>query len=148
MASRNAFEPTVPLTPDFIDRYETYAGRADAIGPGYRPQRNKRNDYQIDRELQKSESFTGISGINTQDFAIQEGMGPVCDRPNEHLGTTDRAVIAARQALFEAMEQAELGKPVPGADPQTHRNVRAVDNYIPKGAAWQDELKDAMLAKF
>jgi phthalate 4,5-dioxygenase len=143
-----AFEPSVPLTPEFIGHYEDYAGRAAAVGPGYRPLRNKSNDYRIDRALQKNDSFTGISGINTQDFAIQEGMGPVCDRSLEHLGTTDRAVIAARQLLFEAIDRAERGDPVPGADPQTHRNVRAVDNYIPKGAAWQDELKDAMLAKF
>jgi len=29
-----------------------------------------------------------ISGVNTQDFALQEGMGPIVDRSKEHLGSS------------------------------------------------------------
>jgi phenylpropionate dioxygenase-like ring-hydroxylating dioxygenase large terminal subunit len=144
-----AYDPKQALPPEFVREYESYAGRGpESLLPGFRPLRNRSNDYLIDRALQKNESFTGIFGINTQDFAIQEGMGPICDRTREHLGTTDRAVIAARQLLLEAVTAAENGETVPGADPASHRYVRAVDNYIPKDAAWQVELKEDMVAKF
>ena len=36
--------------------------------------------------MQKTETFSGIDGINVQDRAIQESMGPLCDRSQEHLG--------------------------------------------------------------
>jgi phthalate 4,5-dioxygenase len=35
------------------------------------PTQRKGNDYRIDRELQRTQSFSGIFGINTQDRAIQ-----------------------------------------------------------------------------
>ena len=45
-----------------------------------------RNNYLLDREVQKTETFTGIDGINAQDRAMQESMGRVVDRSKEHLG--------------------------------------------------------------
>ena len=50
-----------------------------------------------------------IKGINTQDFALQEGMGgepgfpAVVDRSREHLGSTDRVIIALRRQFIEAL---------------------------------------------
>jgi hypothetical protein len=45
------------------------------------------NDFLIDRELQRTKTFTRISGINTQDYALQETMEkPFCDRTKEKLG--------------------------------------------------------------
>ena len=49
----------------------------------FRSLRNKRNNWLIDRQIQKTETFTGIEGINTQDRAVQESMGPV--RPDHPL---------------------------------------------------------------
>ena len=49
------------------------------------------NDYLIDREAQKNwDSYTGIPGIRQQDMAVTETMGPIYNRRQEHLGTTDR----------------------------------------------------------
>lgn len=62
----------------------------------FRSRSHKRNDYHIDRQAQKTETFTGIRGVNIQDRAIQESMGPVVDRSQEHLGPADRAIIVAR----------------------------------------------------
>lgn len=144
-----AYDPTKPLPPEYITRLEQEAGRGPgAIQADFRPKNNRLNDYGIDRRSQKSESFTGIPGTNTQDFAIQEGMGPVVDRSKEHLGTTDRAIITVRQMLLEAIETVANGEMPRGADPMTYRHVRAVDYYIPKDAAWQDALKSEMEARF
>ena len=38
----------------------------------FRSVRNRGNRYLIDRQLQKHETFTGITGLNTQDRAVQE----------------------------------------------------------------------------
>jgi hypothetical protein len=38
---------------------------------------NRDNGWLIDREAQKTDTFTGIDGINAQDVAIQESMEPL-----------------------------------------------------------------------
>src|SRR5439155_76065 len=59
-------------------------GPLDVDQKTFRSTRNKRNNYLLDRQVQKTETFTGIEGINTQDRATQEGMGPIVDRSKEH----------------------------------------------------------------
>ena len=39
------------------------------------PKANKFNDYMIDRESQRTNSFTGIKSIPIQDLAVVEGAG-------------------------------------------------------------------------
>ena len=63
---------------------------------------NIHNDYRIDYELQK-ELNIGIPFLgNLQDRAMTETMGPIYDRTQEHLGTTDAMVIFVRRRLIEA----------------------------------------------
>ena len=84
--------------------------------------RNKRNDYLIDRALQKSgKSFTGLKGFGTQDCAIQESMGPIVDRSDEHLLMGDAAIVKLRQLLLNAVRDNEAGKPAPGGNPHSYR---------------------------
>jgi len=59
------------------------------------------NDYLIDRELQKTASYTGILGVVQQDLAVTESMGTIYDRSHEHLGTTDKAIIRMRELLLK-----------------------------------------------
>src|SRR5207302_1876487 len=66
--------------PDFVDQKT------------FRSKQNRSNNYGIDREVQRTESFTGIDGINQQDRALQESMGPIVDRSKEHLGPADKAI--------------------------------------------------------
>src|SRR4029434_126762 len=63
--------------------------------------RHADNNYLIDRAMQRTQNFTGIQGIRTQDTAMTESMGGIIDRSEEHLGTTDAAVIAARRRLLQ-----------------------------------------------
>jgi hypothetical protein len=41
----------------------------------FRSKANRDNAYLIDRAVRKTETFTGIDGINVQDRAIQESIG-------------------------------------------------------------------------
>ena len=96
-------------------------------------QQNKRNHYFLDREKQRTESYTGIEGIPTQDRAMTEGMGYICDRTKERLGTTDIAVIAARRGLIDMARALEKGiEPLCATQPEAYR-LRALDVVSPDG---------------
>ena len=92
--------------------------------------------------------MTGIEGINTQDFALQEGMGAIVDRTKEHLGTTDRAIIILRQILLESLDALETGGTLRALDPATYRNVRSVDRMVDNTLEWRSAVKDDFVAKF
>jgi nitrite reductase/ring-hydroxylating ferredoxin subunit len=78
---------------------------------------NRDNDYLIDREKQRNESYTGIDGIFTQDQAVTESMGTIYRREHEHLGTSDAMVIRTRRRVIKAArELAESGLLPPGVD--------------------------------
>ena len=130
-----------PLAPDKREVLEWSRGRAPgevSPGPMFRKKRNQDVDWLIDRNVQKSETFSGIDGINNQDHAVQESMGPIVDRSKENLGTTDAAVIATRRLLLRVLKTNDADPP--GVQP-TYYNVRAVERMLPAGAQWQAALK-------
>ena len=91
-------------------------GRAPGeIDGEHRKRRNRDVDWLIDRAVQKSETYSGIDGINNQDHAVQESMGPIVDRTKENLGTTDAAVIATRRILLAAAEERARRPKIPPA---------------------------------
>jgi hypothetical protein len=138
------------MTPEYKEYSERHYGRSkDDLIPGtYRLKRNKSNEYMLDRAMQKTSNYTGIVGVNTQDYALQEGMGPIVDRTREHLGTSDRAIIQMRQLLLEATRDVEAGRRPKGADPATHRHLRPHDGLVPAGADWRQVLGPDMVAKW
>ncbi len=110
------------------------------VANGFRSVRNMDNKFMIDRQIQKTVNFTGIMGVNTQDRAVQQSMGAICDRTQERLGTTDRAIIAARRILLNAVKKVQGGSPAPGAD-GAYRNVRAIEKVLPKNVDWFEALR-------
>jgi nitrite reductase/ring-hydroxylating ferredoxin subunit len=109
----------------------------------FRSRSHARNDYNIDRQAQKTETFTGIRGVNIQDRAIQEGMGPVVDRSQEHLGPADRAIIVARQLLSQAIRTHQDGGMPPGLE-GSYYTVRATEGSLPKDVDWKEALLPEM----
>jgi hypothetical protein len=90
------------------------------------------NDYLIDREAQRSQSFTGIAGIRAQDAMVTESAGAIVDRTREHLGTSDKAVIAFRRRLLVAARALAQGiEPQAPYDPDCYR-VRAHSALVPR----------------
>ena len=146
----HTYDDTTPVDQAHRDATEIFYGRGpDDMIPGtYRLKKNKANDYMIDRRLQKEKVFTGITGINTQDFALQEGMGPIVDRSREHLGSTDRAIITMRAMLLRAIDAVEKGGEAPGADPQTHRDMRPFDHFVKAGQDWREVFAPEIRAKW
>src|SRR6185312_14718634 len=69
-----SYVPEISLDRRFALARETEQGRGpDDLVPGYRLKANRGNDYFLDRTVQKQQTFSGIPGVNTQDYAIQEG---------------------------------------------------------------------------
>jgi phenylpropionate dioxygenase-like ring-hydroxylating dioxygenase large terminal subunit len=139
-----------PFPSEYPEQWETFAGRGpnDLIPGTFKLKANLSNDFLIDRQLQKTKTFTGIRGINTQDIALQEAMGPVVDRSKEHLGTTDKAIIVLRQLLLEAVDEVERGSTPRGTDPQAYRLLRPFDDFIPKGSDWREVFAKDLIARW
>ena len=99
------FSRTKPLSQELRDK-----NRAE-LSPDYRLTRQETNRYQQDRESMKTKSFTGI-GFNFQahDALATESQGPVQDRTSEHLVSSDKAIVAARKLLLNAIRDVKEGR--------------------------------------
>ena len=86
-------------------------------------------------------NFSGIDGAAIQDIAMQESMGPVYDRSEEHLGASDKAVIFYRRLALRLLRDMEEGKPLPGQDSQLDFVQRGVACDIPVDRPWQEALR-------
>lgn len=106
-----SFNPEAPMTQADRDYLETGMGAAPTLIPGtFTPEINRSNGYMRDPEARKRGHATGIPGVNNQDRAIVEAMGPIVDREHEHLGTSDVAIIAARRKLIRLARDLADGK--------------------------------------
>ena len=129
-------------------RLEVGAGNsfeADIDPITFRSLRNVDNRYEIDRSLQRRQTYTGITGVNTQDRAVQESMGGIADRSLERLGTTDRAIITARRLLIEAIDTVESGGKAPGAEVDA-RTLIPGEWLIPQGERWVEFVQRQLAA--
>jgi hypothetical protein len=87
--------------------------RRRQINPDYSKVRNARNNYLQDRQKQKTVNFTGIDDFLNHDACATESMGAIFDRTKEHLGVSDKAVIAVRKFLLAAIKDLQQGKEPP-----------------------------------
>jgi phenylpropionate dioxygenase-like ring-hydroxylating dioxygenase large terminal subunit len=96
------------------------------------------NDFFIDREAQKSVSYTGIRGIPQQDMAVTESMGAIYDRSHEHLGRTDAAVIRMRRMLIKAAMDLENGIEPPALDASMpFTSIRSAEKVLEPDEDWR-----------
>jgi phenylpropionate dioxygenase-like ring-hydroxylating dioxygenase large terminal subunit len=133
------YSTTEPLTDE--DRLERRLGNGplDVDQTTFRSRKNRANNYLLDRRVQRTESFTGIDGVNVQDRAVQESMGTVVDRSLEHLGPADKAIIQARRLLLQATRTVEAGGTPPGVEP-TYYTLRPAEAVLPRETDWRTLL--------
>ena len=139
-----------PITHEHWQEMEHRFGRGDVdFMPGtFRLKANKSNDYLLDRERQRTVNYTGIDGINTQDFAVQESMGPIYDRTKERLGSADTAIIQMRRLLIQAARDVENGLDPLGSHGEGS-DVRPAQMLLPQEARWSETaLMQEIVAKF
>jgi phthalate 4,5-dioxygenase oxygenase subunit len=144
------WHPDRPLTSSERAQIESWMGVHTEVDPSsFVPVRNKGNEYLLDRDLQRSgRSYTGIRGIREEDLAVQEGMGEICDRTTEHLGSADLAVIAMRRRLLEAVHAlAESGEPPYEARNAADYGVRSAALVLPRDVPWNEGAAEVLVAR-
>ncbi len=137
------FHPERPLSEQELANAASGRAFPPELSPGsFSPKRNRDNEYLLDRDQQRTVTYSGIFGINDQDRAIQESMGAVYDRRQEHLASADLAIIAARRRLLQAVRDLQQGiEPYAASHGELYR-VRALD------AITQDEEMDTLIQAF
>ena len=118
--------------------------RESQIGPDYRRIRNLQNNYLQDRQRQATTDYTGIENFLNHDACATESMGPIFDRSREHLGVSDKAVIAVRRFLINAVKEFQDGKEPPHIvrDPTRNRfsHIDTFAQTIPANVHWRDRF--------
>jgi hypothetical protein len=130
------YSRAAPLTDEDREERNLGNGPLHVDQTTFRSQANRQNDYLIYRAVQRTESFTGIDGINVQDRAIQESMGRIVDRSKEHLGPADKAIIQMRRLLRQAVKTVEEGGTPAGVGP-SYYPLRAALEVLPRDADWR-----------
>jgi phthalate 4,5-dioxygenase len=148
------FHPLLPLTEEERERFqsrsnvwnispEMRAPRTSAPFGAWRPLPSIENDFFQDRELQRSSTYSGISEFWAQDAAPQLSMGDICDRWEEHLGTSDLAIIAVRKRLIDgARALQERGELPPETFNPDGYQVRADAILIPAEQSWVEATEE------
>lgn len=118
----------------------------------YRPVQNIENDYQIDRENQKTETYTGIGGgFIMHDTMATESMGTTMDRSREHLGVSDAMIIRTRKRIIDAIHAMQDGNVTPpGVDQPAVYGMRSGWLILKEGEDWwggSAELRSAWVNK-
>ena len=108
--------------------------------PDYVPKSGRHNQWGFDAQEQLTQTYLGMGedDINVHDQWAVEGMGPIQDRTREHLGTSDKAIMANRRMLLKAIESVRSGGVAPGlADAKLAGAMTGpdtVDGIAPSGA--------------
>jgi len=89
---------------------------------------NVSNDYNIDRVVQKNYTYTGIRTFPLQDIAMMQNQwGPIADRSQEHLTSSDYMIIYIRRRLLKAARALEAGQePSEPWHPEAYRYRRTM----------------------
>ncbi|HTV45717.1 MAG TPA: Rieske 2Fe-2S domain-containing protein [Stellaceae bacterium] len=119
---------------DFLPNTSDWYGRWRLAG-------NERNDWLVDRAAQQTGGiFSGIMGIQAQDQAVTESMGPITDHDFENLGPSDIMIARTRRRLLRAARALRKdGAMPPGVDnPDLFTNVRSGDFLADAKTGWRD----------
>lgn len=97
---------------DPVDKEEMRRQRLELYTlPDYKPRVGRFNHYGYDWEDQQRRTYTGMGqDINVHDQWAVESQGRIQDRTREHLGTTDKAIVAFRKLLIDEIKKAGNGE--------------------------------------
>lgn len=103
------------------------------------------NLWHQDRAAMKEGHWSGVlKNFTYEDFIIEESMGPIADRSQEFLGSTDAVIVRARRLLLAALREHEAGKLPFGLDQELdYSRIRALAIRMPGQVDWRtiDPLK-------
>ena len=154
------WHPTRPLTEKELERMRAYPTGGIHVGDEgllpattqpwgrWMPRANASNDYELDHEAQKGALFSGILNLALQDSGMQESMGPIYNRTQEHLGASDTGIIQMRRRLINAaIALRERGVTPTGVDTPAAYRVRSAGVVLPRKAMWVEAAQDHLVAR-
>ena len=103
------------------------------------------NAWGQDRTIMSRGHFTGFGrSLLEEDAVVQTSMGPILDRTEETLCSSDVAVAQARRMLLDALRAVEAGELPPGSAraPDGVRLPNAVEMIVGEGQRWEDAAPD------
>ena len=126
-----------PLQKELINRQRS------ELAPDYRLVRNQANRYLQDRESMKIKTYTGMgSGFQAHDAFATTSQGATQDRTEEHLVSSDKAIVAARKLLEKAIRDLQEGREPPHVirSPGENRfpHLLVVSDMIPNTRDWKE----------
>ncbi len=125
-----------------LDRDAIYSNWGHQTSPpDYKTVHSSQNMHLQDRALMGRGNFSGVRGAAIQDRAVQESMGAIFDRTQEHLGTSDKAVMFFRRLLLRKLKEMDDGHPLPAQDATLDFNHRSCSFDIPADAPWRDVVQ-------
>jgi nitrite reductase/ring-hydroxylating ferredoxin subunit len=145
---RASWHPTRPLTEKEVHDYRHGGVMHEEVDPAtFRPVANKRNDYLVNRDMQRTQTFSGIKGIQAQDMAMIESMGPIYDRTREHLGSSDTAIIAMRRKLLGLVQAfSSNGEPPLAATHGDAYRVRSAALLLDRGIPFDEGAREKLIS--
>ena len=138
---RHPGHPGVAVSGDYLPGTTDWNGR-------WRLPENRANDYLIDRDMQRTQNFSGMLGFVLQDQMVTESMGPIVDRTFEHLAPSDIMITRVRHQLVRAAAEFEASGKLPpcAADPAIFASARGGFFVEKDSVAWLDAYRDQMAA--
>ena len=130
----------------FLDRVDrTLPNTADWFGR-WRMPGNQGNDYLIDRDAQRTVSYSGIASVFSQDSAVTESMGEISDRTLEHLAPSDRMIVVTRRRLLDAVRAWSENGAIPAVldNPGMCNGARSGEIIAPAGQPWIAAYEEAL----
>jgi phthalate 4,5-dioxygenase len=120
--------------------------------PTYEPVMGRHNQWGYNSQEQQLSTYLGMGedDINVHDQWAVESMGEIADRSREHLGTTDKVIMANRRQLLQAIDAVEAGAAPPAVYSQEQaaqlRGPDTVDGIAP-AQAWEQFWQATAQAK-
>lgn len=142
------FHPLMPLSEESIAKMRAgsgagYVGESNFLPPtneafgAWMPKAQLENDFLLDRSLQRTSYFSGIREFWAQDASLQESMGRISDRSEEHLIQADIGIVRVRRRLLQAVEERQdATKPAPAVEQPELYQVRGAAMLLPSSASW------------
>jgi hypothetical protein len=116
------------------------------------PRNGRHNGWNFNAEEQRTRTFLGMGeeDINLHDQWAVESMGAIQDRTREHLGQSDKVIMANRRLLLKAIATVQAGGTPPmvlsAAEAATLQGPDTMDCIAPADN-WQAHWQQAAAAK-
>lgn len=89
------------------------------------------------REMLKNH-FTGMYGVLVEDYIIVESMGPIQDRTQEYLGSSDSFITRVRRFLLNQVKAVQEGRVPKGLDKEIdYPGIRSTNAVMPADTDWR-----------